>query len=63
VTVSADSCVSADVAAKAAFLLSDEGLDWLDERGLPGRFVADGFVHVNEARSRALAASVVETAA
>jgi thiamine biosynthesis lipoprotein len=63
VTVSADSCVSADVAAKAAFLLSDEGLDWLDERGLPGRFVADGFVHVNEAWSRALAASVVETAA
>ena len=39
VTVAADSCVNADVAAKAAFLLSSDGPDWLDEHGLPGRFV------------------------
>jgi thiamine biosynthesis lipoprotein len=41
VTVAAGSCVGADVAAKAAFLLSDDGPDWLDEHGLPGRFVAE----------------------
>ena len=39
VTVAAGSCLAADVAAKAAFLLSEMGPDWLDERGLPGRFV------------------------
>ena len=38
VTVAAGSCLPADVAAKAAFLLSDEGPAWLDERGLAGRF-------------------------
>lgn len=38
VSVAADSCVAADVAAKAAFLLSDHGPAWLDERGLAGRF-------------------------
>jgi FAD:protein FMN transferase len=40
VTVAAASCLTADVAAKAAFLLSDDGPGWLDERGLPGRFVS-----------------------
>jgi thiamine biosynthesis lipoprotein len=45
VTVAAGSCVAADVAAKAAFLLGEDGPDWLDEHGLPGRFVgADGIV-------------------
>jgi len=39
--VAAESCVAADVAAKAAFLLSSDGPDWLDERGLPGRFVGE----------------------
>ena len=38
VTVAAASCLEADVAAKAAFLLSDDGPEWLDERGLAGRF-------------------------
>ena len=38
VTVAAGSCVAADVAAKAAFLLSDDGPSWLDERNLAGRF-------------------------
>jgi FAD:protein FMN transferase len=48
VTVCGRTCVAADVAAKAAFLLGDEGPAWLDERGLPGRFLADGAVHENE---------------
>jgi thiamine biosynthesis lipoprotein len=49
VTVAAGSCVAADVAAKAAFLLSDDGPAWLDERGLPGRFLAGNEVVTNEA--------------
>lgn len=39
VTVAAGSCLAADVAAKAAFLLGDAGIDWLDDHALPGRFV------------------------
>jgi len=54
VTVTADSCLAADVAAKAAFLLSDEGPRWLDERGLPGRFRAGRDLVVNEAWNRVL---------
>ncbi len=43
VTVSAATCLQADVAAKAAFLLGPDGPDWLDGRGLAGRFLpADG---------------------
>ncbi len=49
VTVAAQSCVVADVAAKAALLLGQAGPSWLDRRGLPGRFVArNGSVGVNE---------------
>jgi thiamine biosynthesis lipoprotein len=48
VTVVAATCVIADVAAKAAFLLSSGGPDWLDERGLPGRFVSRRGVATNE---------------
>jgi thiamine biosynthesis lipoprotein len=49
VTVAASSCVQADVAAKAAFLLGPAGPSWLDRRGLAGRFVdAGGTVTVNE---------------
>ena len=40
VTVSGSSCLAADVAAKAAFLLGHDGPAWLDEHGMPGRFVA-----------------------
>ena len=40
VTASGSSCLAADVAAKVGFLLGDDGPDWLDERGIPGRFVA-----------------------
>jgi thiamine biosynthesis lipoprotein len=39
VTVAARSCLVADVAAKAAFLLGDDGPAWLEEQRLPGRFV------------------------
>jgi FAD:protein FMN transferase len=54
VTVAGGSCVAADVAAKAAFLLSDDGPDWLDERGLAGRFLAEGAETVNSAWTTAM---------
>jgi len=55
VTVSGASCLDADVAAKAAFLLGERGPGWLDERGLAGRFVAGaGEVTENETWSRAV---------
>jgi thiamine biosynthesis lipoprotein len=38
VTVCGASCLAADIAAKAAFLLGEEGPAWLDARNLPGRF-------------------------
>jgi FAD:protein FMN transferase len=44
VTVCAADCVTADVAAKAAFLLDEDGPEWLDARGLPGRFVGEEIV-------------------
>jgi FAD:protein FMN transferase len=46
VTASGATCLAADVAAKAAFLLGEDGPDWLDAHGIPGRFVggADGLV-------------------
>ncbi len=49
VTVAAGTALAADVAAKAAFLLSSDGPDWLDARGLPGRFLAGSRVLVNRA--------------
>ena len=53
VTVSGATCLAADVAAKAAFLLGADGPDWLDARGLPGRFVAhDGSLALNGAWRR-----------
>jgi FAD:protein FMN transferase len=49
VTVCGSNCLVADVSAKAAFLLGDDGPEWLDEHGLPGRFVPHtGDVHENE---------------
>jgi thiamine biosynthesis lipoprotein len=49
VTACALTCVGADVAAKAAFLLGESGPDWLDAAGVPARFVAgDGSVQANE---------------
>jgi len=49
VTVVAPTCLDADVAAKAAFLLSDDGPGWLDERGLAARFLAGDVVVTNRA--------------
>jgi thiamine biosynthesis lipoprotein len=50
VTVAAGSCLGADVAAKAAFLLDGDGPSWLDDRALPGRFLRrDGTIVTNEA--------------
>lgn len=49
VTVAGPTCVDADVAAKAAFLLSDDGPGWLDERGLAGRFLAGDVAVTNRA--------------
>lgn len=55
VTVAAGSCVAADIAAKAAFLLSSGGPDWLDARGLPGLFHAsDGSLTANRSWQRLL---------
>jgi thiamine biosynthesis lipoprotein len=48
VTVAAGSCLAADVAAKAAFLLGDDGPGWLDDRGLPGRFLEQGELLAND---------------
>ena len=55
VTVSAATCLQADIAAKAAFLLGEAGPEWLDERQLPGRFLhEDGGELVNASWQRAL---------
>jgi thiamine biosynthesis lipoprotein len=51
VTVCGLTCVGADVAAKAAFLLGSQGPAWLDMRGLPGRFIAVGNADVVVNRS------------
>lgn len=42
VTASGTTCLAADVAAKTGFLLGEGGPEWLDARGIPGRFVAVG---------------------
>jgi FAD:protein FMN transferase len=50
VTASGVSCLSADLAAKVGFLLGEHGPDWLDARGIPGRFVGiDGEIVENTA--------------
>jgi FAD:protein FMN transferase len=50
VTASGATCLAADVAAKAGFLLGESGPGWLDARGIPARFVGlDGGVVENEA--------------
>jgi FAD:protein FMN transferase len=55
VTVCGLSCLGADIAAKAAFLLGAAGPAWLDVRGIPSRFVtATGDVLVNSAWRRSL---------
>jgi len=54
VTVVGASCLAADVCAKAAFLLGDDGPAWLDARSLPGRFVSHDRVVCNRTWSSAL---------
>jgi FAD:protein FMN transferase len=50
VTASGATCLSADVAAKTGFLHGERGPEWLDARGVPGRFVgSDGEIVENEA--------------
>jgi FAD:protein FMN transferase len=49
VTVSGVDCLTADIAAKSAFLLDGDGPAWLDGYGLAGRFLSDcGGTLVNE---------------
>jgi FAD:protein FMN transferase len=58
-TASAAMCLQADIAAKAAFLLGDDGPEWLDRRGLAGRFLrADGKAFLNAAWRRAVSTDV-----
>lgn len=52
-TVVGASCLAADVCAKAAFLLGDDGPGWLDSHSLPGRFVSRDRVVCNRAWSAA----------
>jgi len=55
VTVSAATCLQADIAAKAAFLLGPDGPVWLDGRGLAGRFLSEtGTPVVNDAWRRSV---------
>lgn len=63
VTVCGRTCVGADIAAKAAFLLGSDGPAWLDVRGLPGRFVASlpGDIVVNRAWEQSLQRAAVCT--
>ena len=56
VTVAAESCVAADVAAKAAFLLGERGPEWLETQGLPGRFLAGRVETLNATWRRSTAA-------
>jgi FAD:protein FMN transferase len=55
VTVAGATCVDADIAAKAAFLAGARGPAWLDDRALPGRFLAADGIVLETARWRATA--------
>jgi thiamine biosynthesis lipoprotein len=59
VTAVGRDCLRADVAAKAGFLLGEEGPDWLDRRSVCARFVAGERVVENScwARGRERAAA------
>lgn len=59
VTASGATCLAADVAAKAGFFLGARGPDWLDGRGIAGRFVAtDGEIVENETWAGAIRTAV-----
>jgi FAD:protein FMN transferase len=62
VTACGATCVAADIAAKAAFLLGDEGPGWLDAHDIPGRFVEEnGTARANDAWRRSLQRELVCT--
>jgi len=61
VTVVGGTCLAADVCAKAAFLLGDDGPAWLDAHGLPGRFLSGDRVVVNGSWAAALGGEPVCT--
>jgi thiamine biosynthesis lipoprotein len=42
VTACGATCLAADIAAKAGFLLGEDGPSWLAARGIPARFVTEG---------------------
>jgi FAD:protein FMN transferase len=48
VTACGATCLAADIAAKAGFLLGERGPGWLDRKGIPARFLTDDDVTVNE---------------
>jgi thiamine biosynthesis lipoprotein len=55
VTVCGQTCLGADVAAKAAFLLGVHGPGWLDAQGMPARFLTEaGEIVLNLAWQRSL---------
>ena len=59
VTVSAGTCLQADVAAKAAVLLGPDGPAWLDGHGLAGRFLPeDGAPVLNHVWRRSVRTAV-----
>jgi FAD:protein FMN transferase len=55
VTACGGTCLEADVAAKAGFLLGDEGPGWLASRGIPARFLDEAGESLNPAWRQALA--------
>jgi thiamine biosynthesis lipoprotein len=62
VTACGATCLAADIAAKAGFLLDEDGPGWLDERGIPARFLdRDGRATVNRAWSENMREAVACT--
>jgi FAD:protein FMN transferase len=56
VTACGANCLAADIAAKAGFLLGEQGPAWLDERRIPGRFIdREGSVSANDSWNRSMA--------
>lgn len=59
VTACGATCVGADVAAKAGFLLGEDGPAWLNARAIPARFVrTDGSVVANATWERSMRRAV-----
>ena len=56
VTALGRSCLSADIAAKAGFLLGAEGPEWLERRGVAARFLGSGHPIENRLWTRGTAA-------